>query len=112
MSTGIDALRRAKEILGTEQAIADVVGCSQPNVHQVLKRGTQVPAEWCIPLEHATAATGQRIPRAAFRPDIYPNESVAHGSSSPRSRGRNRKPAEPRQADQKTPNPRAQAANA
>lgn len=76
---GIDALRCAKVILGSEAAVAAAVDRSQPYIHTVLKKDDgEVPAEWCIPLAAATAAAGHPIPRAAFRPDIYPEESVAH----------------------------------
>ncbi len=67
--TGIDALRRAKEKLGSEQALADVVGVKQPSVNYMLRSGKRVPAEWCIPVEEATGIT-----RHALRPDLYPIE--------------------------------------
>ncbi|MBL6854531.1 MAG: helix-turn-helix domain-containing protein [Alphaproteobacteria bacterium] len=78
MDTGIDALRRAKTILGgTEAAIAAVVGVTQPAVNYVFNTSKKVPAEWCIPLERATEAKGQKIGRQQFRPDIYPPEDHA-----------------------------------
>lgn len=108
-TTGIAALRAAKDILGTEAAMAAVVGCSQPYVHSLLARGKRVPAEWCIPLADATAAKGQPIPRAAFRPDLYPGESVSHVASSAPSRAAGKRPKAKRPADQSNPNPAAVA---
>lgn len=67
--SGIDALIHAKRLLGSEQALANAVSRKQPTVHEVLKRGKQVPAEWCIPIERAT--DGQ-ITRHQLRPDLYP----------------------------------------
>lgn len=70
--SGMNALKRAKQLLGdTEQALADAVGRKQPTVHELLKRGKEVPAEWCIPLEKAT---GGLITRHQLRPDLYPEE--------------------------------------
>lgn len=78
--TGIEALRRAKEILGSEGAIAAVCGVKQPSVNYILNGGKKVPAEWCIPLERAIAAlakrdgTNESITRYQLRPDLYPIE--------------------------------------
>jgi len=77
METGIAALRAAKEILGTEAAIADVVGCKQPSINYTLNKADRVPAEWCIPLERATRQLGREIPRHAFRPDLWPEAAAA-----------------------------------
>lgn len=67
----ISPLQHAKEILGTEAALAKAVGASQPYINYRLKRGKRVPAEWCIPIE---LATGGRITRHDLRPDLYPKE--------------------------------------
>lgn len=74
---GISALRRAKEVLGTENAVADVVGVKQPSVNYILNSGKRVPAEWCIPLEAATLAKGKPVYRHELRPDLYPGEAAA-----------------------------------
>lgn len=72
---GMDALLRAKEILGgTEQALADAVERKQPTVHGVLKRGKSVPAEWCPKIERATKG---RVTRSQLRPDLWPDEEAA-----------------------------------
>ncbi len=77
-ASGIDALLRAKEVLGgTEQALADVVGRAQPTVHGVLKRGKSVPAEWCPKIEEATTAKGKPVTRSQLRPDLWPAEEGA-----------------------------------
>jgi len=72
--TGIDALRRAKDILGSQEAIAQIVGVKQPSVHHALTKAEKVPAEWCIPLEKATEG---EITRHDLRPDLYPREGAA-----------------------------------
>jgi len=71
---GLAALHRAKDILGSQQAVADAVGVKQPSVHGILTHGKKVPAEWCLPLEKAT--NGQ-ITRHQLRPDLYPAEDAA-----------------------------------
>lgn len=102
--TGIEALRAAKKILGTEHALARAVGKSQSYVHEVLADDDRlVPAEWCIPLQDATEAAGEKIPRAAFRPDIYPGELEQRAPQSITSKSRDRKlsrnPGQPRRSN-------------
>jgi DNA-binding transcriptional regulator YdaS (Cro superfamily) len=70
-STGLAALRRAKNILGTQSAIADLVGVTQPHVSFVLSGKSKIPADWCIPIE--TATDGQ-VKRHELRPDLYPRD--------------------------------------
>lgn len=83
METGIAALRRAKDILGSEMALASAVGVKQPSVNYILNSGKKVPAEWCIPLERATAqkaeedGTGEIVTRHQLRPDLYPHDDAA-----------------------------------
>lgn len=74
---GIAALERAKTILGSQQALADVVGVKQPSVHYMLREGKKVPAEWCQPIEEATREKGDPVYRHELRPDLYPVEAAA-----------------------------------
>lgn len=74
-TTGIAALRRAKEILGTEVAVAKIVGVDQPTVNYALRKRKAVPAEWCLKLEEAT---GGKITRHDLRPDLYPEDERAN----------------------------------
>jgi DNA-binding transcriptional regulator YdaS (Cro superfamily) len=69
---GIVALRRAKDLLGSQQRLAEAVGKKQPSVHEILKRGKRVPADWCLAVERATNGA---ITRHQLRPDLYPEES-------------------------------------
>lgn len=75
MSTGIAALRRAIEILGSQSRAAEVVGVKQPTISWTSRHGAKVPAEWCIPLEVATEAA---VTRHELRPDLYPYETPRH----------------------------------
>lgn len=74
MVTEIDALWAAKKLLGSQQALATVVGVTQPAVHGVLKKSRPVPAEWCLPIEEATDG---KITRHQLRPDLWPEEGEA-----------------------------------
>lgn len=74
MESGLDALARAKVLLGSQQALADAVGVKQPSVHHILSEGKRVPAEWCLPVEQATKG---KITRHQLRPDLYPVEDAA-----------------------------------
>lgn len=76
---GIRALREAKNVIGTEAKVAEIVGVSQPSVHEMLRSGQKVPAEWCIPIHVETSRlavvdpTKRRISCHELRPDIYPD---------------------------------------
>lgn len=72
--TGMEALRRAKELLGSQKAVADAVGIKQPSVHRILSDGKKVPAEWCLPLERATEG---KVTRHQLRPDLWPADEQA-----------------------------------
>jgi len=74
IDTGIAALQRAKDLLGSQQALADIVGVKQPSVHHILNDGKKVPAEWCLPIERATEG---KVTRHDLRPDLYPDEAAA-----------------------------------
>lgn len=80
MEQGIEALRRAKDLIGSEAAMAVAVGVRQPSVNYILRNGKRVPAEWCLPVEHAT---GGKITRHQLRPDLYPADRE---SASPTGR--------------------------
>ena len=68
--TGIGALRQAiRHHLRSQVAVARAVGVSPQAVSEILRRGRRVPAEWCLPLETATAGA---ITRHDLRPDLYP----------------------------------------
>jgi len=71
--TGIEALKAAYEMLGSQQAVAEVVGVKQPSVHKMLTEGKKVPGEWCLPIERATEG---KITRYQLRPDLYPIEET------------------------------------
>jgi DNA-binding transcriptional regulator YdaS (Cro superfamily) len=71
-STGLAALKRAIEILGTQGAAAAVIGVKQQTVSERIKSGKDVPAEWCIPLDLATQGKGARVPCHDLRPDLWP----------------------------------------
>ena len=67
-------LARAVQIVGSQTAAATVVGVTQQYVSDVLRglrRKGVCPAEWCVPLEEATAAKGETIWRWELRPDLF-----------------------------------------
>lgn len=62
------ALRRAIEVVGTQEKVGEIVKASQQWVSQLARAGKPVPAEWCLPLEIATKG---EITRADLRPDLF-----------------------------------------
>ena len=69
--TGTEALKRCVKILGSQNAVGDVVGRRQTTVSACIRRKAPVPAEWCRPLEVATTAKGERVSAADLRPDLF-----------------------------------------
>jgi DNA-binding transcriptional regulator YdaS (Cro superfamily) len=73
MTTGIPALRRAKDILRKQSVLAEVVGVTQPSVAYMLRSGKKVPAEWCLKIEQATKGA---VTCHELRPDLYPRKDL------------------------------------
>lgn len=65
-----DALVAAVEHVGTQAAMAQLLGISQPSVWKWLNKKRPLPPEHVLTVE---AATG--ISRHDLRPDIYPREA-------------------------------------
>lgn len=75
--TRYEALVRAVEIIGSQQALADLCEVSQPTVWRWLNQSKQLPAEYVLRVE---AATG--VSRHLLRPDIYPRDIAALPASA------------------------------
>lgn len=88
--TGIEALRQAERILKSLSGIARAVGRTPQAVSERMRKGGDIPAEWCIPLEAATAAAGEKISRGQFRPDLWPEDfaRISTGARPPVHRER------------------------
>ena len=71
----ISALRLViRRHLKSQVATARIVGVSPQAVSEILRRGKRVPAEWCLPIETATAGA---VTRHDLRPDLYPNKETS-----------------------------------
>ncbi|KQS50949.1 transcriptional regulator [Sphingomonas sp. Leaf198] len=77
-----DALRRAVEAMGSQSAVARLLGVSQPSVWKWLSKAKALPAEHVLAIE---AATG--ISKHELRPDIYPaadsDKAALHANTAP-----------------------------
>jgi DNA-binding transcriptional regulator YdaS (Cro superfamily) len=62
-----DALDRAIEIVGSQQALADGLNIKSPSISGWRQSG-KVPVERCAAIE---AATGGRVTRNELRPDVF-----------------------------------------
>lgn len=71
-SQSIAALKRAIEVLGSQSGAAVAIGIKQQTVSGIVRNGDRVPAEWCIPLDIATAKAGERVPCHQLRSDLWP----------------------------------------
>lgn len=67
--TPFEAFTAAVEKAGGQTKFAEICGCTQGNVWQLLKKGSQLPAQYVL---RAEAETG--ISRHDLRPDLYPRE--------------------------------------
>ena len=67
----MDALKIACDIVGSQRALAKLIGVSAPYVSQMVAGIRPVPAERVLSIE---AATDFRVSRHDLRPDIYPRE--------------------------------------
>lgn len=61
-------IRRAIAICGSQKALADKIGLSQPGVSWLLSDAKQVSAEIAVKIEHATEG---KISRIDLRPDLF-----------------------------------------
>lgn len=73
-----EALRKAVERVGSQAAMARLVGVAQPSVWRWLKRGQALPGRHVLAVEKATG-----ISRHDLNPVFYPHEAGAEASSSP-----------------------------
>ena len=73
-----EALRRAVECVGSQAALARLVGVAQPSVWRWLKQGQALPGRHVLVVEKATG-----ISRHDLNPVFYPHEVGAEASSSP-----------------------------
>lgn len=69
---GLAALKRAVEIIGSQEAAARIAKTKQQYISDRLVLGKKIPAEWCIPLDLATAEKGKRVSCHQLRPDLWP----------------------------------------
>lgn len=63
----IEALDRAAQQLGTQEALAAALGIRSPSISEWRQRG-QVPIERCVQIEEAT---GGEVTRYDLRPDVF-----------------------------------------
>jgi len=76
--TPIDALKHAIEHVGSQAAFARVCGVTQAAVWKWISGGKPLPPQHVIAVETATG-----VSRHQLRPDIYPRDTIATGSSCP-----------------------------
>jgi DNA-binding transcriptional regulator YdaS (Cro superfamily) len=64
-------IHRAIEIKGSQQKLAEAMGCSQQQISYLLNGADRVSAEMAIKIERAT---NRGVSRHDLRPDLYPIE--------------------------------------
>lgn len=70
------ALLAALKVVGSQEKLAAICGCTAPNVWQLIRRGSALPGRFVLKVE---AATG--ISRIALRPDLYPADQFSQGDA-------------------------------
>lgn len=77
------AVEQAAAIVGSQKALAEIVGVSPQAVWAWIRRGS-VPAIYCLAIE---SATGGSVTRSVLRPDdahlIWPELAIVERSKSP-----------------------------
>jgi len=66
-----DAFKRAVSLAKGQIRLAEICGCTQSNISQLLRRRSRLPGQFVLRTE---AATG--VPRHELRPDLYPPETA------------------------------------
>lgn len=59
---------RAVELKGSQQKLAEAIGCSQQQISYLLNEADRVTAEMAIKIERATEG---QVSREQLRPDLY-----------------------------------------
>jgi DNA-binding transcriptional regulator YdaS (Cro superfamily) len=70
---GIEALKTAVGLLGSQKALAKAISRPQSRISEVINLQGKIPAEWCLPIEQVT---GGKVTRHQLRPDLYPAEAA------------------------------------
>lgn len=66
----MEPIERAAEVLGSQTALADLLGVSKGAVSQWKEPGRRVPAEYCPLIERATRDRGRTVRCEELRPDV------------------------------------------
>jgi len=72
-----EAFRKAVDSAGGQTAFGRIVGCTQGNIWQLLRKGSALPGQYVLKAE---AATG--VSRHDLRPDLYPRETERLATSA------------------------------
>lgn len=67
-----DAFAAAVQIAGGQTEFGKLVGCTQGNIWQLLKKKSSLPAQYVLKAENGTG-----VSRHDLRPDLYPRERKA-----------------------------------
>lgn len=67
MSTFQDHVRRAVQITGSQQKLADALGCTQQQISYLLTSAGRISAEMALKIDRATAG---EVGFAELRPDL------------------------------------------
>jgi DNA-binding transcriptional regulator YdaS (Cro superfamily) len=59
---------KAVRLVGSQAALAELLGCSQQQVSFLCTRATEISAEDALGIHRAT---GGRVPASALRPDLW-----------------------------------------
>ncbi len=69
----VEALKRACDVVGSQERLAELIGTRQSLVWYWLNRSKKgVPAEFVLPIERATG-----VSRSDLRPDLFADEARA-----------------------------------
>ncbi|MFB0692988.1 transcriptional regulator [Agrobacterium pusense] len=66
-------IRRAIEVVGSQEKLAEKAGCSQQQISWLLTRAKKISAEHAVCFEQATDGA---VTRSDLRPDLFPMQGA------------------------------------
>ena len=64
----------AIQLAGSEEKLADIIGCTQPAINKAKLRDTPIAPEWALSIDARFAPV---VTKSHLRPDLWPDKKAA-----------------------------------